>query len=496
MKKLFYFLLFISTLYLNAAEKLPNIIIILADDLGYGDISCYGASKVKTPNIDRLCESGLRFTCAYATSATCTPSRYGLLTGEYPWRQKGTGVLSGEANLIIRPGRKTIASMLRNAGYTTAVIGKWHLGLGEGKIDWNGEIKPGPLEIGFDYSFIIPATGDRVPCVFVENHRVVGLDPNDPIQVSYTQPIGNEPTGKNNPELLKMRPSHGHDGTIINGISRIGFMSGGKSARWVDEEIADVITSKAKEFIEKNKDKPFFLYFATHDIHVPRVPHPRFAGKSGLGPRGDVILQLDWSVGEIVKTIERLNLADNTLIIFTSDNGPVLDDGYQDRAVELVDGHKPAGPLRGGKYSLFEAGTRVPFIISWKGKITPGKSDAIINQIDLFASFAALTGQKLSPSDAPDSLNILPALLGKSNIGREFNVEHAGNLAIVKNEWKYIPPNKGPQVNKLVGIELGNFPKDQLYNLKTDIGEKQNLADKDTNIVSELSEMLRKIRGR
>ncbi len=495
MKKLIaFFILFIAALSYSAEDK-PNVIIILADDLGYGDVSCYGATKIKTPNIDKLASDGLRFINVHATSATCTPSRYALLTGEYPWRKKGTGVLPGNASLIIPTNKPTIAKMFKKAGYATAVVGKWHLGLGNGNLDWNGEIKPGPLEIGFDYCFLLPATGDRVPCVFVENHKVVGLDPNDPIQVSYDKPIGNEPTGKNNSELLKLHPSHGHDQTIINGISRIGYMSGGKSARWIDEDIADTITGKAIDFIKKNKSKPFFLYFATHDIHVPRVPNPRFAGKTVMGARGDVILQLDWSVGAIVKTLEEQKLIGNTLIIFSSDNGPVLDDGYKDSAVELANGHKPAGELRGGKYSNFEGGTRIPLIVMWRGKIKSATSDAWISQIDLFASFAAITGQSLNKGDAPDSVNVLPALLGSSQKGRDHIVEHAGSLSIRKDEWKYITPNKGAKYNKATGTELGNDPQPQLYNLKEDIGEQRNLADKYPDIVKELSDYLQKLRG-
>jgi arylsulfatase A-like enzyme len=281
---------------------------------------------------------------AHCTSATSTPSRYSLLTGEYAWRRQGTGIARGDAPAIIPSGKTTLPSLLKNAGYTTGVVGKWHLGLGpEAGADWNAEIRPGPMELGFEYHFLIPATGDRVPCVYIENNRVVGLDPADPIRVSFDEPILDEPTGKDHPELLKMHPSHGHDQTIVNGISRIGYMSGGKSARWKDEDMADVITAKAVEFISKNKEKPFFLYFSTHDIHVPRVPNQRFAGKSGLGPRGDVILEFDWSVGEIVKTLDKLNLSGNTLLIITSDNGPVVDDGYRDEAVEKLDGHTPSG---------------------------------------------------------------------------------------------------------------------------------------------------------
>ena len=473
-----------------------NIVIIYADDLGYGDVGCYGATRVKTPNIDRLAAEGLRFTNAHCTSATCTPSRYALLTGEYPWRKKGTNILPGDARLIIQPGRTTLPSMLKKAGYTTGAIGKWHLGLGAGTINWNGDITPGPREIGFDYSFLIPATGDRVPCVFAENQRVVGLDPRDPIEVNYDHSIGNEPTGKNNPELLRLHPSHGHNQTIVNGISRIGYMTGGKSARWVDENIADTITGKAVSFIEKNKAVPFFFYFATHDIHVPRVPHPRFAGKTGLGPRGDAIVEFDWSVGEIAKTLERLNLANDTILIVTSDNGPVVDDGYKDQAVEKLNGHKPAGPLRGGKYSAFDGGTRVPFVLRWPGRVKPGVSDALVSQVDFLNSFAVLTGRKLATEDAPDSLNVLPAFLGESRVGRDHVVEHAASLSIIKGNWKYIEPGREEKFKKLTGTEMGTDPKEQLYNLAADLGEKKNVADQNPKIVAELAAMLKQLRVR
>ena len=352
------------------------------------------------------------------------------------------------------------------------------------------------MELGFDYNFIIPATGDRVPCIFVENRRVAGLDPIDPIKVSYSQKVGNEPTGKEHPELLKMHPSHGHDMTIVNGISRIGYMTGGKSALWIDENIADVITGKAIKFIEQNKDKPFFLYFATHDIHVPRVPNQRFIGKSGMGPRGDAILEFDWSVGEIIKTIDNLKLSTNTIIIVTSDNGPVVDDGYKDQAVEMLGDHKPAGPLRGGKYSAFDGGTRVVFIVRWTDRIKPGNSDVIFSQIDFLSSFASLTGQSLSPDDAPDSYNYLNILLGKSKNGREWLIEHAtnGRLSIIKGDWKFIEPGPGPKIDLNTNTELGNDPLPQLYNLKSDLGEKNNVASRNPGIVKELSDLLKKIK--
>ena len=308
----------------------PNVVLIYADDLGYGDVGCYGARLVKTPHIDRLAARGVRFTDAHSSSATCTPSRYSLLTGQYAWRKKGTRVLPGDAALILEPGRPTLASLFKEAGYSTACIGKWHLGLGRGDLDWNGEIRPGPLEVGFDYSFIIPATGDRVPCVYVENHRVAGLDPSDPIRVSYREPIPGEPTGRTHPELLKVKYSSGHNAAIVNGISRIGHMSGGKAARWVDEEMAATLVSKALAFIERSRRNRFFLYFSTHDIHVPRAPHKQFVGTTGCGVRCEAIAQLDWCVGRILDTLERFGLTRNTLVLFTSDNGPVVDDGYAD----------------------------------------------------------------------------------------------------------------------------------------------------------------------
>jgi arylsulfatase A-like enzyme len=490
---LIYSILFLFTLTAHAQQK-PNVILIYADDLGYGDLSCYGATKVKTPNIDRVATEGLRFTNAHATSATCTPSRYSMLTGQYAWRKTGTGIAPGDAALLIPTNRLTLPGMLQNAGYKTGVVGKWHLGLGpKGGPDWNGDIKPGPLEIGFTYSFLLPATGDRVPCVYVENHRIVGQNPNDPIQVSYKDPIGNEPTGKANPELLKMNYSHGHDQTIINGVSRIGYMSGGKSARWVDEEMADVLTGKVNQFIETNQKNPFFLYFSTHDIHVPRMPHSRFVGKSGMGPRGDVILQLDWCVGEVMKIVERLGLKNNTIIIVSSDNGPVVDDGYQDDAVEKLGGHKPAGALRGGKYSAFDAGTRVPFIVRWPGKVKAGTSGALLSQVDLLASLAALTGQKLGKTEATDSFNTLDALLGKDKKGRDYVIEHALNntLSVVKDNWKYIEPSNGPAVQKATNTELGNDPQPQLYDLKTDLGETKNVAGQNPQVVDELTALLK-----
>jgi len=480
-------------------SKKPNIVLIYTDDLGFGDISVNGSSAIKTPNIDRLAKSGVNFTNSHTTSATCTPSRFSLLTGKYAWRKEGTGIAPGDASLIIPVSTTTLPGMLQKNGYNTAVVGKWHLGLGDANgVDWNGVVKPGPLEIGFNYSFLIPATGDRVPCVFLENHHVVNLDKNDPIKVSYKAPIdSNAPTGKKNPELLKMKPSHTHDNTIVNGVSRLGYMTGGKSALWVDEDFADILVNKAKDYISKQKNNLFFLYFATHDIHVPRLPHSRFVGKSGMGPRGDALLQLDWQVGELVAYLKKHKLLDNTMIIFTSDNGPVIDDGYKDDAVEKLGNHKPNGIYRGGKYSAFESGTRVPTIISWKAGIKPNQTNNALNsQIDWYASFAALVGGKIEDGQAPDSKNALDILLNKSQKDREFLVEQSLNstLSLIVGNWKFIESSKGPKINKDTNTELGNAAEPQLYDLATDPGETTNLASQFPEKVAELKAKLQEIK--
>lgn len=498
--------------------KHPNIIIIYADDLGYGDVASYGGKSIYTPNIDKLAANGLRFTNGHSAASTCTPSRYSILTGKYAWRKKGTGIAPGDAPLIIDSNRTTIADILKRAGYKTAAIGKWHLGLGgAGGPDWNGDIRPGPIELGFDYSFLIPATPDRVPCVYIEDHHVANLDPKDPITVSYEHPVGDLPTGEDDPGLLKMKtsPGQGHLGTIINGISRIGWMSGGRSAWWNDSTISDVMIGKAIGFIKSNKDHPFFLYFASHDVHVPRVPDHRFKGKSGMGPRGDEILELDWEVGEILKTLKEEHLSKNTLIIFTSDNGPVLDDGYQDGAVAgaahpmppelpsmdnpyqkttVFPPHIPTGPFNGGKYSIFDGGTRIPFITYWPGVIKPGVSEALVCQIDFLSSFAALTGQKLKKDDGPDSFNLLNTFLGKSKQGRKQLVEQGRTLALLKEDgWKYIEPHDGPALLKLVNIRSGLSMQPQVYNFNNDIGETDNVAAQHPEMVKRMAEELKKI---
>jgi len=484
------FLLVIISLILFAcqneknATRLPNIVVIYMDDLGYGDIGAYGAAAIQTPNFDRLASEGIRFTDGHSTSATCTPSRYGLLTGVYPWREKNARVLPGTAPLLIDTAQITLPKMLQKKGYTTGIVGKWHLGLGDGNIDWNGNISPGPNEVGFDYSFILAATQDRVPTVYIENGVVVGLDPADPIEVSYEHNFDGEPTGRDNPELLTMLYDHGHDMSIVNGISRIGWMKGGENAKWSDVDMADRFLDQAKAFVAENKDQPFFLYYALQQPHVPRTPNPRFVGSTDLGPRGDVIVEADWCVGEFMKTLENEGLLENTLIVFSSDNGPVLNDGYKDQAVELTGDHKPGGELHGGKYSLFEAGTRVPFITCWKGKIEPGVSDALVCQVDLLASLADLVGSNASTSD---SKNLLEVLLGKTTLGRnDLILEASQRTALRTDKWALIPPYYGPAVAKNVNIELGNDTVWQLYKLDSDLGQQLNVADQFPEKLEEL----------
>jgi|SRR5690554_4911498 len=471
---------------------LPNIVIIYLDDLGYGDIGVYGG-EIKTPHMDQLAEGGVRFTMGYSSSATSTPSRYALLTGEYPWRNKNAQILPGEAPLIIDTAKMTLPKMLREKGYHTGIVGKWHLGLGIGSVDWNQRVTPGPNEVGFDYSFIMAATQDRTPTVYLEDGHVVGLDPDDPLLVSYEVNFEGEPTGLDNPELCTMRWHHGHNNSIHNGIPRIGFQKGGKSAMWTDEEMADDFLSKAKEYIRSQKGGPFFLYYAMQQPHVPRTPHPRFVGSSGLGPRGDVIVEADWCVGELLKTLEEENLLENTLVIFSSDNGPVLNDGYYDDAVEKQGNHLPAGPLRGGKYSLYEAGTRVPLLVYWKGTIEPAVSDAMVSQLDLFSSLARLVG---SEERGPDSEELLDEFLGKNNQGRaELIIEAATRTALRKGDWVMIPPYKGAAINKMVNIELGNSNEYQLYNLREDIRQQENLAASEPEKLQEMIEAFEQARG-
>lgn len=479
-------------------KQTPNVVIIYADDLGYGDLGCYGATDISTPNVDALAAEGLRFTQGYSTSPVCTPARYSLITGRYPSRREGVHILPGDAACLITEDVYTLPQLFHDNGYRTAVVGKWHLGLSDGSapIDWNRPVNRTPLDVGFDECFIFPATADRVPCVYFDGRNVVNLDPQDPITVRYDaaeNPFPEVPTGRDNPELLKMHASHGHDNTIVNGVGRIGFMRGGKAAMWQDEDLAETFLKRAQAFVTENKQRPFFLFYALHQPHVPRLPSKRFEGSTGLGPRGDVIAEMDWCVGELMNTLKENDLIDNTIVVFSSDNGPVLDDGYQDRAFDLNREHRPAGPLRGGKYSRFEGGIRVPFVVSCPGTVRQGISQALYSQVDLLASFAAMLGAEVPPCDSEDRL---AALLGTDDYGRgEIYAEgtHTGKV-LRRGRWLYIEPDTAKPIQWETSIETGNSLDPQLYNLDYDIGQQKNLAYRYPQIAAELASRIEEIK--
>lgn len=500
MKKTFLPLLSLLTLPAWAQNVKPNIILLVADDLGYGDLSCYGATRIQTPTVDSLARHGVRFTNMHACASTSTPSRYALLTGQYPFRRTGTDVAAGNAGMIIQPEQTTVADLMHRAGYATAAIGKWHLGLGSRTAaqDWNGQLDLTPRDLGFDYHYIMAATADRVPCVYIENGRVAHHDASAPIEVSYRQPFAGEPTGRTHPHLLtKLRPSHGHDQSIVNGISRIGYMKGGGKALWTDETIADSILAHALSFIEAHQSEPFFMYLCTNDIHVPRMPHERFRGKSAMGLRGEAILQFDWTVQQLTAELRRRNLDRNTLLIITSDNGPVLDDGYADQAIELAGSHRPGGPWRGGKYSSFEAGSAVPFIVCWPEGVKGGRtSDALASLIDVPATLAALAGVEVKEGDAPDSENHLSTWLGRDKHPRDFALSMAANRNVVlrTQRYKYIAPSDGgPIITWGPKIETGNSPQPQLYDLSRSRYEQDNLAGSKPKVLQRLQQLWEKL---
>ena len=482
----------------------PNIILILADDLGYGDLSSYGATAIQTPNIDRLADEGVLFTDAHSPSSVCTPTRYGLLTGRYCWRTWLTrSALSSDAPLLIEEDRPTVASVLRSAGYYTAHIGKWHLGFGreddyakgregqgepnswrsrKGGPDWNGELKPGPLEVGFDYFYGIPIVNSYPPYVFVENHHVVGLEQDDPI-------------GRMESRYL-------------------GEMEGGKAARWTDSELAIELTARTVSQLEAlaNHQQPFFLYYAPHQPHRPFTPNARFKGASQFGVYGDFIEELDWSVGEVLDTLERLGVAENTLVIFSSDNGGLVDPASSraQRGAGYGDGDAvPAAPdvrhhangriLRGGKGDIWEGGHRVPFLARWPGKIKAGtRSEETISLTDMLATFAALAEQELTNDAGPDSFNVLPALLeGKLDDSlRRPRVMQSGGisgmLAIREGPWKLIDGQGGGGYRD--GKAKSGEPP-QLYNLSQDLGEETDLYPQHREIADRLQLMLHEIKS-
>jgi len=482
---------------LLAATK-HNIVLILADDLGYGDVGCYGATKVKTPNIDRLANEGRRFTDAHSASAVCTPSRYALLTGEYPFRKNLWGPVMNDSPLVLDVTKPTVASILKAQGYATACFGKWHLGFGDKpKPDWNADLKPGPLECGFDHYFGIPVVSSHPPFVWVEDHRVFGLDPADPLKYG-----GNEETQSFPEKMLK--PA----------------MSGAKAAHalYRDEELGTSLTEKATAWMRTKKDEPFFLYFATPHIHHPFTPGAKFKGSSEAGRYGDFIQEFDWMVGEVMRTLDELKLRDKTLIILSSDNGGMLNQGGQEA---WKAGHRLNGDLLGFKFDSWEGGHRVPFIARWPGKIEAGSvSNQLICQIDFLSTFAALTGSKAT---GPDSMNVLPALISTPDKPLRDHLviapSNKKNLALREGRWLYIGAQGGggfngrqpgdhalggPGALKFTGeinsdIADGKIkpdaPDEQLYDLTTDPSQSRNIVRAQPEIAARLKARLAQIQS-
>jgi len=479
-----------------AKRSLPNVIYINVDDLGYGDLGCYGATKVKTPNMDRLAKEGKRFTDFHSASAVCSPSRYALLTGQYPSRKNMWQPIFMRTPLVIDTAQMTIGKVMQNAGYQTAVIGKWHLGFGNTyPIDWNKDLKPGPLETGFNYYFGVPVLNSHPPFVYVENHNVVGLVPEDPIV------YGRRAETEVFPEKF-----------------HIDSIGGGKAAHalYKDRMVGTTLKDKAVNWIEQHKDKPFFLYFAPTNIHHPFTPAPPFIGTSEAGPYGDFIHELDWMVGELMATLDREGLTENTLVILTADNGGMFNQGGQET---WKMGHHQNGPLLGFKFDAWEGGHRVPFIARWPGKIVASsQSGEMLCNIDMLATLSALVDYTLKEGEGPDSYNALPAILGtpKDSI-RDYLVispVKSTHLAIRKGAWMYIPAQNsggfsGTQIGKheLGGaaahlltkqvnsdIENGKVkphaPPAQLYNLKSDPYQKKNLYNEHPEIAAQLKALL------
>lgn len=489
----------------EAGQKPPNIVLINADDLGYGDLSCYGASLVQTPNIDKLASEGRSFSDAHAASAVCSASRFGLLTGRYPLRRNFWGPIGGlDDGLAIDSNRMTLASLLKGAGYSTACVGKWHLGLGEDKPDYNAELKPGPLELGFDYFYGVPMVNSGPPFVFVENHKVDGYDPTDPFV-----------RGKES--VTQKWPAKG-------GYKAIG---GAEKAHMLyrDEKVGTTLKDKAIEWMKKthssNKDKPFFLYFATTNIHHPFTPAPQFKGTSKAGRYGDFIHELDWIVGEVMATLKEMGVEDNTLVIFTSDNGGMLNHGGQDA---WKAGHRLNGDLLGFKFGAWEGGHRVPFIAKWPSKVPANsKSERLLCQVDLLATFASITNQPLSGDKEYDSVNQLPELTGQAESAlREMVVVSPNNpehLLIRKGKWIYIPAQgEGGFQGKNNAHNLGgaaafaltkqknsdivdnkireDAPLEQLYDLEKDPYQSENVVAQNPKVKQELQQILDEYRGK
>lgn len=460
-----------------AQNQKPNIVFILADDLGYGSVNCYGADKslVRTPHIDRLAEMGIRFTNAHTPSSVCTPTRYGLLTGRYPWRTRlKAGVVNPNDPLLIDTERVTLADWLKERGYNTAAIGKWHLGYGEGEtamrtdyLNWS----PGPLDLGFDYHFGVPNNHGDLFNVYIENAQIFGL------------------------RSEKIQP---YSRGFYGGKQYWGF----DAPQRVDVDVMDVLTNRSVEWIRKqSKDTPFFLYFSAVAVHHPITPSEYMRGMSDCGPYGDFIQDLDRSVGQIIEALEYSGLTENTIIVFTSDNGGDIPGSPTSPERQAVDyGLTINGHLNGDKHTIWEGGTNVPFIVTWPGVIQKNTvSVDLISMVDVFATVSDITDGRIPESKkvAPDSFSFLPSLLGEQNQnGRKSMVtaDVNGMHAVRMDNWKYIddtPPEELPEqrINN-----LRKTFKPQLYNLADDSGEKVNLYDKNPETVKKLSEELNRIR--
>jgi len=449
----------------------PNIIYILADDLGIGDVSAFNKdSKIQTKNIDALAAEGMRFTDAHSGSAVCTPTRYGILTGRYSWRTRlQKSVLWGYDTALIARDRYTLANLFKNNGYSTACIGKWHLGLGWQKdksdqVDFSKPLSTGPNSAGFEYSYIISASLDIPPYVYIENQRIT----------------------TNKIENIKENKGAGfwREGPI------------GKGQKHAD--VLDDFTNKAITYIKdraNNKSKPFFLYLPLTAPHTPILPTSEFEGKSGINAYADFVLMTDAVLGKIKEALQQTGLDKNTIIVFTSDNGA---SPMSDFKTLESKGHFVSAGYRGAKADIFEGGHRIPFIIKWPGKVAPNTvSSQTISLTDFMATAATIIGTKLSDKQAEDSYSLLPILLNKPReFKRESIIHHSidGNFAIRKGDYKLIMASgsggwSSPTESEAAKLKL---PPVQLYNLKTDMKEQNNLAVSMPSVVSELTELLKK----
>jgi arylsulfatase A-like enzyme len=495
-----------------STEQPPNVILIYADDLGYGDLGCYGATKVQTPNIDSLAKDGRRFTDAHSVSAVCTPSRYALLTGEYPLRANGGKGLWGPAPitsaLLIDTNKLTIANVLKNGGYDTAAFGKWHLGFKKGNNDWQQPLRPGPQDLGFDYYFGMPVVNSAPPYVYVENDQIVGADPDDPLVH-----IGRNAKGQATPITPIPPEAAQRSANQFKGAIQAHKL-------YNDYQVGTTFAKKSVEWIKQRKGKPFFLYMATTNIHHPFTPAKRFQGTSQCGLYGDYIHELDWMVGEILACLEDTGLSDNTLVIFTSDNGGMFNRGGQ---AAFKAGHRINGDLLGFKFGVWEGGHRVPFIVRWPGKVPAATtSKELIGNVDMLATLAAATGQKLDQDQQADSVNMLPALVGDPIKPIRDHMILAPNkgthLSVRKGKWMYIPRQgsggfggrnvgshtfAGPAAASFVGsinsdIHNGKIkqgaPPAQLYDLENDPNQTKNIYRKHPEIVEQMQALLNRYR--